>query len=336
MCHAQSPTERAATALTQLMRWYDAREGQFSGIGWWHTGNALTTLCENGLYTSTSTYNNIVSDMYTKNQNFTTEGYDDEGWWGLAWLECYALTNQKNYLALAESVYSDLVKAWDTTCGGGVWWDRRRTYKNAITNELFLSMSTKLYLATKNTTYLSWAQQEWKWFEGSSMINAQYLINDGIVTSTCKNNGQTVWTYNQGVVLGGLVDLYEVTRDNSFLVAASRIANATISSMVTSKGILQEGCEPRNCDGDQIQFKGIFMRNLGYLYKATSNSYYGTFIQKNADSIWSADRSGSMLGFVWSGPFDAGDAARQSSALDALNAAILVKQRAEGPKNIFS
>ena len=30
-------------------------------------------------------------------------------------------------------------------CVGGVWWDTRRSYKNAVTNELFIELGMKLY-----------------------------------------------------------------------------------------------------------------------------------------------------------------------------------------------
>lgn len=35
------------------------------------------------------------------------------------------------------------------------------------------------------------------------MINEQKLVNDGLTEDgSCRNNGQTEWRYNQGVVLG--------------------------------------------------------------------------------------------------------------------------------------
>ena len=42
---------------------------------------------------------------------------------------------------------------------GGVWWDPTMTYKNAITNELFLLSSASLYQVTGNKTYLLWANK---------------------------------------------------------------------------------------------------------------------------------------------------------------------------------
>jgi hypothetical protein len=44
--------------------------------------------------------------------------------------------------------------------------------------------------------YLAWAQQEWDWFLQSGMVNAQWLVNDGL-GSDCLNNNSTTWTYNQ-------------------------------------------------------------------------------------------------------------------------------------------
>jgi hypothetical protein len=57
-------------------------------------------------------------------------------------------------LARAEAIFKEASEAWSTDCGGGLWWDRKRTYKNAITNELFLSLTAELYLATNNSEYL--------------------------------------------------------------------------------------------------------------------------------------------------------------------------------------
>jgi len=260
--------------------------------------------------------------MYPLNGNFTTEGYDDEGWWGLGWIAAYKLTQTASFLQRAEAIFADMQLAWSNDCGGGIWWNRQKTYKNAITNELFLSLAAELYIATKQESYLNWALQEWKWFNASGMINNQHLINDGL-TNTCKNNGQPTWTYNQGVVLGGLSSLYQIMNDKDYLVTATQIAEATMTLM-SPKGILQESCEPsKSCDGDQVQFKGIFMRNLAYLYQSTQSSSISSYIKANAQSIWSNDRSGSSLGLYWNGPFDSADAARQSSALDALNAALV-------------
>ena len=91
-------------------------------------------------------------------------------------------------------------------------------HQNAITNELFLMQAASLYLATNNTSYLTWARKEWAWFNASGMINGQWLINDGL-SSSCENNGGTTWTYNQGVILGALVRLWQVLLCSKHLAA---------------------------------------------------------------------------------------------------------------------
>ncbi len=75
------------------------------------------------------------------------------------------------------------------------------------------------------------------------------------------------WTYNQGVILGGLVELAKATGDNSYITLASDIANATLRSRALNPdGILTEyGCGNGNCGGDGPSFKGAFVRNLAEL-----------------------------------------------------------------------
>jgi len=126
----------------------------------------------------------------------------------------------------------------------------------------FFVLSTLHYqFDMNNQTYLQWATKEWTWFESSGMINANHLINDGI-DGNCRNNGQTTWTYNQGVVLGGLVNLYTITKNDTLLNIAQSIADAVYgSSLVYSNGgVLREPCETNSdCGPDGPQFKGILL-----------------------------------------------------------------------------
>jgi len=336
---AVSPyAQEAAEGVATLQQWYVQSSGLYqSPTGWWNAANAVTLLVNYSRVTGTTQYLSAVANTYANanaangSQNFITSANDDEGWWALAWVDAYDLTQNQNYLNTAETIFSDLTTQWDTTtCGGGVWWSKNLTtsaYKNAVTNEIFLKLAASLANRVSDPTakaqYLSWANQEWQWFQNSGMINSQNLINDGLNATNpnaCTNNGQTTWTYNQGVILGGLVELNKANQNSSLITTAQTIANATMTNLVTSNGILQE---PSISGPDQPQFKGIFMRNLMELDEASPQSQYQTFVDTNVNSIWQSDQGSNYeFGVYWQGPFDSGDATRQTSALDAFVAAI--------------
>jgi len=204
-----------------------------------------------------------------------------------------------------------------------LFWSRSRTYKNAIPNELFLLAAIRLHQRTPGDTgigsFYYWATNEWAWFKASGMINSANLINDGL--NGCANNGGTTWTYNQGVILGGLVNLYKVTGTPSYLTEATAIATAAITSLVDANGVLVEPCESGGCGGDGPQFKGIFVHYLADLYDLTRNPAFYTFLHNNAHAVWFNDRNQfNQLGLHWDGPLDSQDAARQSSAMMAVSA----------------
>jgi predicted alpha-1,6-mannanase (GH76 family) len=164
------------------------------------------------------------------------------------------------------------------------------------------------------------------------MINRDNLVNDGLgpahgptTAASCHNNGRTMWTYNQGVLLGGLAELSRLNHDPALLDTAHRIAVAAIEHLSDRDGILHEPCEPK-CSADGVQFKGIFVRNLVALDHASPQPSYKSFFETNANAIWDRGRGpGEQLGQVWSGPFDKADAATQSSALDALVGAATIE-----------
>ncbi len=222
----------------------------------------------------------------------------------MAWIAVYDVTGDRKYLRTAESIFDDMAKAYGTTPCGGLWWSKDRTYVNAIANELFLDVAAHLAnrAGAKKSYYLDFAKKEWAWFKQSGMINSQNLINDGLDNATCQNNGGTVWSYNQGVVLGGLTELSRATGDDSYVVKGKLIADAAIQNLTDSNGILHDPCEP-DCGADGSQFKGVFARNLQILQQYSPEPRYATFLEKNANSIWKYDRSrrGNKLSLIWSG-----------------------------------
>lgn len=323
--------KRAKAGMAALNGFYNSSTGLWKTVngkeGWWNAANVLETTIDYCIRTNSKTYLDVISNTFEKNKgnNFLNEYYDDEGWWALAWIKAFDLTQDVRYLNQAKTIFNDMQQGWDSHCGGGIWWSKEKKYKNAIPNELFLSVAAKLHLRTSGDngegSYLDWAKREWNWFKNTGMINSQNLVNDGL-DQNCQNNGDVTWTYNQGVILGGLVDLYQIENDKNLFAQATAIADAAIATLVDAEGILREPYEP-NSGEDGPQFKGIFIRNLYYLYQHTNKQTYAKFILRNAKSIWLNNRnSDNQLGLVWSGPFDLADATRQSSAMDAINAAI--------------
>ncbi|KAI1179413.1 glycoside hydrolase family 76 protein [Nemania sp. FL0916] len=255
--------------------------------------------------------------------NFLNDYYDDEGWWALALIRSHDVLGDQQYLDAAKTIFEDMKKG-ASTCGG-IYWSKVGTYTNAIANELYLKVAASLAnrVPDQKDYYVDIANKQWDWFKNSGMINQDNLINDGLDDS-CKNNGMKTWTYNQGVILGALVELSQATGDKSLLTEASTIATSAIAHL-TQDGILYEGCEP-DCGADGAQFKGVFMRNLRVLQLAAPQDAFKSFLLQNADAIWAKDRDdgNNQLGPTWNGPFAAASAGTQSSAMDALVAAVAV------------
>ncbi|MFF5077597.1 glycoside hydrolase family 76 protein [Actinoplanes sp. NPDC000266] len=320
--------DRRTAAATALMTRFDRGTGLFDGNGWWTGANALTALVTNIQRSGMRSYQYAIASTYDKNVSarqgqFRNEFLDDTGWWGLAWIAAYDVTGDSRYLSTARADADWMHSYWDGTCGGGVWWKTDRKNKNAIENSLYIQLNAMLSRRLPgDTTYRDRARAGWSWFQSTGMINGANLVNDGINLGTCRNNGDTTWTYNQGVLINGLVELHRLTGDATALATARRIGDAmTTSGYLSPNGILREPNEPDTCGGDGASFKGAAIRGLGALNTAVGGAY-NTYLARNADSAHANDRdSMDMYGSHWAGPFAGTNHSCQHSALDLLNAA---------------
>jgi rhamnogalacturonyl hydrolase YesR len=237
--------------------------------------------------------------------SFINNFYDDDAWWALAWIRVYDLTHNDVYLDAAVDIFYEMAfNGHNATCGG-MYWNQDHQEQNAITNELFLSLAAHLATRVDNSDYyIGWALRQWSWFESSGLIQPSGLVVDGLDNTTCvaRSNAPT-FSYNQGVILGALVELNKIHPNETYINIAHTIATAAIENLSNANGILTEFGSNGNSDLglDGPVFKGVFIRNLRILQQATGNEDYASFIRKNADSISSTNRSPvhNIYGNVW-------------------------------------
>ena len=271
-------------------------------------------------------YDYAIATTYDRNINsrlgqFRNEFLDDTGWWGLAWVAAYDVTGDSRYLNTARADADHMHTYWDTRCGGGVYWKTDRTVKNAIPNSLYIQLNAALAQRIPgDTAYHQRAQAGWTWFQSTGMLNSSNLVNDGVNLSTCRNNGDVTWTYNQGALMNALVQLNRLTGDANALATARRIGDAmTTSSYLSPGGILREPNESNTCSGDGASFKGPAIRGLGVVNAATGGAY-GTYLRRQTDSNVAHNRDSlDSYGSHWAGPYVPTNHSCQHSVLDLLN-----------------
>ena len=169
-------------------------------------------------------------------------------------------------------------------------WDKEHTQDNAINNELFVDVAASLgnRVLDNQQYYTQYAVDNANWLLGAGLLSENNTFHDGFDLLDCSTEG-TVFTYNQGVIIGGLVELSKLTGNSSWLDSAASIAHGAVTTLVDSNGILTEtGSYPTN-DPTADMFKGVLARNLVYLHAARPDDSYVTLLTKSAISIWQND-----------------------------------------------
>ncbi|ODQ65797.1 mannan endo-1,6-alpha-mannosidase [Nadsonia fulvescens var. elongata DSM 6958] len=342
---------------------YGGTVGMFSWpYYWWEAGAAWGSMLNHWYYTGNDTYVPLIKEalIYQTGENFnympsnqtTTEGNDDQGFWGIAAMQAaeYNFSNptgkdEVGWLYLAQAVFNTMTTRWDTVhCNGGLrWqiftWNSGYDYKNTVSNGCMFNLAARLARYTGNNTYLDWAEKIWDWTVESNFINTtNWEVYDGAdILDNCAKITKLQWTYNLGLYASGAAFVYNYTEP--FNTSQSDIWLGRINSLVKtmdtffqSDGIMYEAaCQPSGvCNTDQRSFKAIFSRfmaNVAILVPQTEEtimSYFKTTAPGIAKSC-SGGTDGHTCGLNWNlgewdGKYGLGE---QMCALEAMSVLLI-------------
>jgi predicted alpha-1,6-mannanase (GH76 family) len=211
---------------------------------------------------------------------------DDIMWMVIACARGYVHTGNPVYRDDAK-INFDLryARAWSTDLGGGLWWTKTNTSKNACVNGPAAIASHLLFQITGDTNYLSKSKGIFQW-ERATLFNAQ----SGAVADAISADGRiNLWasTYNQGTFIGA-ANLLGCTND------AQMAADYTLSQLCRG-GLLPQYAQ----SGDLAGFNGICVRWLAkFMYECGMQSRYEAWLRHNAEAAWGARRKSDNL--AWS------------------------------------
>jgi hypothetical protein len=219
--------------------------------------------------------------------------YDDNDWIGIELMRAYKLTRNAALLGAAEGVMAFEMAGWSTdptlACPGGIPFSNNleNTDRNTVTGAPAAELALQLYLATHNQQYLQFAQMAYEWVRGCllqpSGMYADHIRPHGVIDPT-------VWSYNQGTMIGAGTLLYRATGNSAFLYQARQTAAAALAYF-----------SPERLAAENPFFPSVYFRNLLFLDSVTHDPPGPRAAQAYVDRAWQSQRRAGDL-FVGGSP----------------------------------
>jgi hypothetical protein len=119
--------------------------------------------------------------------------FDDNGWWGLAFMDAYRATGTARYLRDAERAFAFIAaRGWDSR-GGGLWWNTSHAYKAGEALASGSLLAALLFQRTHNQFYLTQVNKFLTWADGHFLTELRlYDLMDSNSTPTPYVEGSLV------------------------------------------------------------------------------------------------------------------------------------------------
>jgi predicted alpha-1,6-mannanase (GH76 family) len=308
--------------------------GGNSNYNYWPQAHVLDAFTDAFLRTKNEVYKQrmkslLVGTKVANGNKYENDFYDDMEWLALASLRGYEATQDADYLAVANTLWTDIKKGENTNQGGGIAWRKSQLdYKNTPANAPAIIFACRLYRLQKNQADLDIAKRLYTWMT-STLVDQSGIIWDGINSKRDGQLDKNKFTYNQGVYMGAALELYNVTKDVAYLEDAMRNANATIKDPDISPGGLMKS----EGQGDGGLFKAVLVRYLTQVIlspdvtEANRNAYI-KYMKYNAETLFTKgiSRPALLVSPDWKAqPSGTIDLTTQISGLTMMEAAATLK-----------
>jgi hypothetical protein len=236
-------------------------------------------------------------ESYVATRGGGTAYFDDNGWTTLDLIRAYQDTGSSQFLEDAINDVAFLESGWNQkdTPLGGEYFNESRIDRTQTATGSFLDAVLRLYLITKNPTYLAWAETISTW-DRTYMRGLNGIYNDSM--SPTGVVGGTPFTYDTGVILQADVLLYRATGNPLYLSRAQQLAVAAINAFVDPlNGVLVE-----NAGSSNAPFNAIFLRGLFMLWETDHNPIWLNVLKTQANMAIQYDQmANGIYGSNWTG-----------------------------------
>jgi hypothetical protein len=154
----------------------------------------------------------------------TETWFDDNGWWGMAFIDAYRATGNRRYLTDAQRALTYIARAgWDPR-SGGIWWNTTHPYKSGPALASDTLLATLLYQLTGSRFDLAQARRFLAW--GNS-AGGGFSAADGLYAGSSIN--QTPVDYIEGPLIYAQADLCRLTSNAFECALADRLKGTALT-----------------------------------------------------------------------------------------------------------
>jgi hypothetical protein len=264
----------ALAALPGQERANASLPGCVSGLGAYHRDrrSALTGRGPIGFESAAVFPHGTGGDVY----------YDDNAWLGLALCRHDALIADDRVCELSRRVLRFILEGWSSDQEwdhpGGIRWKVpvSSTSRNTCSNAPAAELAALIAMRDHDGTALDWSKRIYLW------VHETLLGEDGLYLDRIDPNGHrdpTVWSYNQGTMIGAGVLLHRATGVPDYLSQARLTARSAVAQFRLDRLVDQDAA-----------FNTVFFRNLLLLDEVEPDPAYRTLAQEYADRMWESRR----------------------------------------------
>ena len=144
--------------------------------------------------------------------------FDDNGWWGNAFLDAYRATHDPRALRDAQRALAFIeASGWDSR-NGGLWWNTSHPYKAGEALAAGTLLAARLYQATYRSSYLAFAKQLMSWGD-----RAMWIQRDGLYAAS--DTSPISMPYVEGPMIAAHEILCLASGDRSLCSRAETLAH---------------------------------------------------------------------------------------------------------------